>query len=72
MKLSVLNVVVGGYGKMVSDIPLAEKCSGICVETVGIGFHARKALQFANSPLFWLFALEDLEFLTCIMGVIIF
>jgi len=25
-KLSVLNVIVGGYGKTVSDIPNSEKC----------------------------------------------
>jgi hypothetical protein len=52
-KLSVLNVIVGGYGKTVSDIPNSEKCSGICAETVVIGFHhARNTLQPANSLLF--------------------
>jgi hypothetical protein len=51
-KLSVLNVIVDGYGKTVSDIQLPEKCSGIYAETVGISFHARKTLQPANSPFF--------------------
>ena len=44
-KLSVLNVVVSEFGRMAYAIHVLEKCSDICAETVGIGFHARKALH---------------------------
>ena len=44
-QLSVLNVVVSEFGKMVFDVRLGERFSDIFVGTVPFGFHARKVFH---------------------------
>ncbi len=56
--LSVLCVVANACTRIVSDILVKERFSGICAETAHTGFHATKIPDYRQQTPFSLFLVE--------------